>query len=215
MRAFREMAVKGRLRDERGISSVEFALVSAVFFLFVFGVIDFGRAMWEWNAAAKATQRGVRYAVVNDVVSLELKNFRCAAQGLGSAGDSIPITDGSGANTFGPVYCSAVGGVPGCGFDLNNLDSSKADPVAFNNIVGRVSAIYDRVGPDNVVIEYRHIGLGFCGKPPTHGPEIEPATTVRLRDMEFEFVTPGLSGITGIDMPDFNATLTAEDQTTI
>ena len=48
------------------MSSVEFALVTIVFFLFVFGIFDFGRAMWQWNAAAKAVHWGARFAIVND-----------------------------------------------------------------------------------------------------------------------------------------------------
>lgn len=215
MRSFGALVNKRLLNDRCGVSSVEFALVCGLFFVFVFGLIDFGRAMWEWNAAAKATYRGVRYAVVNDVVSVDLRDFRCAAQGLGSAGDTIPVKDGSGADIFGPIYCSASNGTPGCGPDMSSLSSSKADPDAFNKIFEKMAAIYDRIELDNVVVEYRHIGLGFCGKPPTHGPEIEPATTVRLRGMVFNFVTPGLSGIADMDMPGFDATLTAEDQNTI
>ncbi len=57
------------LRRNDGISSVEFAMVCAVFFLFVLSIIDFSRALWEWNGAAKATHMGVRYAVVSDPVS--------------------------------------------------------------------------------------------------------------------------------------------------
>ena len=63
------------LTDRRGMSAVEFALVAVVFFLFVFGIIDFSRALWEWNMAARATQAGVRFAVVSDPVANEIKTF--------------------------------------------------------------------------------------------------------------------------------------------
>ncbi|MEE9249821.1 MAG: TadE/TadG family type IV pilus assembly protein, partial [Alphaproteobacteria bacterium] len=56
------MFLRRLARDERGISSVEFVIVATAFFMLIFGLIDFSRAMWEWNAAAKATHWGVRYA---------------------------------------------------------------------------------------------------------------------------------------------------------
>ena len=36
--------------------------------LFLFGIIDAGRFLWEINRAEKATQVGARLAVVTDVV---------------------------------------------------------------------------------------------------------------------------------------------------
>ncbi|HSS65745.1 MAG TPA: hypothetical protein VLS27_15040, partial [Gammaproteobacteria bacterium] len=73
----------------------------------------------------------------------------------------------------------------------------------------------DRIEAANVVIEYRHVGLGIAGTPDSFGPEIQPTVTVWLRDMKFEFITPGLVGIVDISMPRFDATMTAEDNQTI
>ena len=39
--------------------------------------------------------------------------------------------------------------------------------------------------------------------------------TVKLRDMEFDFITPGLAGIFTLNLPDFAASLTGEDHVTI
>ena len=77
------------LYREEGISSVEFAIVCSVFFLFVLGIIDFSRALWEWNSAAKATHMGVRFAVVNDPVT-DRTNYDGLANGYGN-GQAIPI----------------------------------------------------------------------------------------------------------------------------
>lgn len=184
------------IRDRRGISSVEFALVAMVFFLFVLGVIDFSRALWEWNAAAKATQIGVRYAVVNDTVSTQFANF--GATGL-SAGDPVPV----GTPGTETVVCRSN---TGCNGDLNAMNAT-----AFNNIVDRMNAIYDRILAKNVVITYEHIGLGTAGTP--IGPDVDPLVTIHLEDMDFQFT--GISFlISSIAMPDFAASLTAEDQRT-
>jgi len=190
------------LRDRRGISSIEFALVCAVFFLFVFGIIDFARAMWEWNAAAKATQFGVRYAVVSDIVSKDLANLKLIGVAGLAPGDPVPI----GTAGTEPVICQVLSGNVTCN---GSSDAAKVDADAFNAIVAQMQMRDSRVAAENVVIEYRHIGLGFVGNPV--GSDIDPAVTVRLTGLVFTFVTPGLSGIFTIDMPDFAATLTGED----
>lgn len=43
---------------------VEFALVLILFFTFFFGILDFARMLWTWNAATEATRWGARVSVV-------------------------------------------------------------------------------------------------------------------------------------------------------
>jgi len=47
-----------------GATTVEFALVLLLFFMFLLAVTDFGRMLYTWNAATEATRLGARYAVV-------------------------------------------------------------------------------------------------------------------------------------------------------
>ena len=206
------------IRDDRGISSVEFAMVCSLFFLLVFGVIDFSRAMWEWNAAAKATQTGVRHAIVTDIVSVAYKDFDARQPPLNmNSGEGVPTKDGGGVNVIATIYCSdsdpSAGIAIGCGTTLGSLSTAQADSAAFLAILDEMRTVDDRIEAHNVVIEYRHIGLGFAGNP--IGPDIDPLVTVKLRDMTLEIITPGLSGIFTIDMPDFAASLTGEDHVTI
>ncbi len=51
--------------SERGQALVEFSVVGIVFFIVVFGLIDVGRAVWNYNTLAEATREGTRYAVVH------------------------------------------------------------------------------------------------------------------------------------------------------
>lgn len=53
--------------NQRGVASVEFALVSSLLFMLLFGVMEMGRLLWTWNAAVEATRLGARLAVVCDV----------------------------------------------------------------------------------------------------------------------------------------------------
>jgi hypothetical protein len=87
------------------------------------------------------------------------------------------------------------------------------DDIAFGLIVARMQLIYDRIQPENVIVEYRHIGLGFAGNP--IGPDLHPLVTITLVGMQFNLITPGLAGILTIPMPDFAATMTGEDLTSL
>jgi Flp pilus assembly protein TadG len=50
-------------KGERGSTLLEFAIGATVFFTVMFGVIEFGRALWTHNALADAARRAARYAV--------------------------------------------------------------------------------------------------------------------------------------------------------
>lgn len=49
---------------QRGLATVEFALVGLMFLVLVFGVLELGRALFVWNAVAEATRLGARAAAV-------------------------------------------------------------------------------------------------------------------------------------------------------
>lgn len=50
--------------SQRGVTTVEFAIVSTVLFIVLFGVIEFGRALFVVNTLTEATRRGARMAAV-------------------------------------------------------------------------------------------------------------------------------------------------------
>jgi hypothetical protein len=79
---------------------------------------------------------------------------------------------------------------------------------AFDALVARMQQVYGQVQRQNVVVEYNDLRLGFVGR---GGPV--PAVTVRLTGMTFRLaVINGLLGVGAtIAMPDFRATLIAED----
>lgn len=49
------------VRDESGVALLEFAILSTVLLLLVFGAIDFGRAMFTANNLAAAARDGARF----------------------------------------------------------------------------------------------------------------------------------------------------------
>jgi hypothetical protein len=52
-------------QSERGSSIAELAVVALLFFMMIFGIIEFGRLLYTHNALADATRRGARFAVLH------------------------------------------------------------------------------------------------------------------------------------------------------
>ena len=99
------MSSPTRLRQFRGQSLVEFALVAPLFFMLLFGVMEFGRLVFTWHEVENGTREGMRLAVVRGAES-------------GDPATCGDVQDEFEAQTFGlsgplSVSCSGVGGVRG------------------------------------------------------------------------------------------------------
>lgn len=55
-----------KLKRQRGTTMAEFAIVAGVFFMIVFGIIEFGRLLYTHNALTDAARRGARYAALHE-----------------------------------------------------------------------------------------------------------------------------------------------------
>jgi hypothetical protein len=186
-------------RDRSASSAAEFALVLPLLLLLLFGIIDVGRFMWEYNEAEKATQMGARYAVVTDLVPAGLSTYSFSLSDGIAQGTAVPtanfdyaVCNDSDCSDCGGSVCGAIG----------------YDSTAFQNIVGRMTSFYPPITNANVEVEYRNIGLGFAGDP--DGPDVSTLVTVRLKGLTFKPITTMLFGAS-FDMPDFRAALTLED----
>lgn len=51
---------------QRGVATVEFALIAIVFFTLLFGVIELGRVIYVWNTVQQITRQAAREATVAD-----------------------------------------------------------------------------------------------------------------------------------------------------
>src|SRR5690349_24950084 len=58
-----------RVDEQQGATIVEFAMAITVFITLLLAIVDFGRVLYAWNAAAEATRWGARIAVVCDQLS--------------------------------------------------------------------------------------------------------------------------------------------------
>ncbi|MFO0809445.1 MAG: TadE/TadG family type IV pilus assembly protein [Gemmataceae bacterium] len=58
------MRVHIRPQTRRGATTVEAAFVLIIAFMFIFGIIEYGRYLWFFNTAYAAAREGARYAAV-------------------------------------------------------------------------------------------------------------------------------------------------------
>jgi Flp pilus assembly protein TadG len=52
------------MKKQHGAAMVEFALIALLFFMLLFGIIEFARAFFTYNTLVEATRRGARVAAV-------------------------------------------------------------------------------------------------------------------------------------------------------
>ena len=198
------------ITDCAGASAAEFALVLPLLLILMFGIIDGGRFMWEYNRAEKATQAGARVAVVTQIIPTGLSGS-WVGQNVGGTyltqGDVIP------PSAIGTITCSKPGtGAVNCACPGTSVASpltcpGTIDSTGWDAIVARMKAMEPRITPANVIVEYRGSGLGYAGDPGS--TDIAPLVTVKLTGLKFTPITSLL--LATITMPAFATTLTAED----
>jgi len=59
------MMRRDQRRGEQGSTMAEFAVIASLFFMIVFGIIEFGRLLYTHNALTDAARRGARYAALH------------------------------------------------------------------------------------------------------------------------------------------------------
>lgn len=189
------------LRDDRAAGAAEFAIVLPLLIVLLLGIVDAGRYMWEFNRAEKATQMGVRYAVVTDPVLNGLSTYSFAVAGEVQPGDPVTTNYFDHANcTSASCSCVSTAG----GF----CSATSLNSTAFSAVVARMAAFYPPIVANDVEVDYKNVGLGFSGDP--NGPDVEALVTVKLRNLNFQPITCLLFGCS-VTMPNFSAALTLED----
>lgn len=201
---------------------VELTIVAALLLTLVLGFVDFGYAFYQWNAATKAVQVGVRLAAVSTPVPTGLVNESNTST-VALVGEPIP------ANQFSYSCTADAAGVASCS-RCDSADvcaSAAASQAAFNLIFYGDRVVLDcsvqspgRAGmcdffpalePDEVQIDYVATGLGYWTRP--GGPV--PTIRVSIEGHQFQFFfLSGLLSFTPITMPNMLSTITGEDLST-
>lgn len=123
---------------QKGLATVEFAIIGALLLLVLLAVIEFGRLVFVWNSVTEATRRGVRVAVVCPVNDPAIRNVTVFNDDA-TAGPSA-LLNGLTTADVTVDYLDAGGNLLVC--DVCNCDDTCGD-AAF------VSIKYVQVGINN------------------------------------------------------------------
>lgn len=215
-------------RDQNGGVLVEATIVIPMILLLTLGGVDFLYIFYQWNAAAKAVERGARIAAVSNPVATNLDLLSSAVVGgTVKLGDPWPATA-----TF-KVTCDGSTSPPTCTCDPSTTCTgfvAGGDQNAMNRIVcGRDNTsstecdystqcaytvhyfmgmcdIFSRIRAANVKVEYTQSGLGYAGRAMP-----VPTVTVSLQTLQFQFFfLSGLLGFTSLTIPPHTTTMTGE-----
>jgi hypothetical protein len=86
-------------RNRQGAAAVEFAIVAPVFFLMIFGMIEFGRALMVEQILTNAAREGAREAVIDGAVKADvISHVQSYLQSSGISGATISMLNKNGAN---------------------------------------------------------------------------------------------------------------------
>jgi Flp pilus assembly protein TadG len=222
--------------DESGATMIEMSLTITLFFVFLFGIIDFTHMFFQWNAATKATQFGARIAAVSDPLAANLKADDFAvniAAGrvpgknlIEDAGFGFDITCRSNSTSALGVSC-----FPTINGSTNSISVSQAANataalrrIVYGSDVAACPAnpapsargmchFHQRIRANNVEVRYQFTGLGYAGRP---GGAV-PTVTVSIRqddlyDLPFDFIMVGaLANLAEIRIPPLSTSVTGED----
>jgi hypothetical protein len=197
-------------RDESGATMVEFSLVSGILLTLVLALFEFSYAFYEYNAAAKAVQAGVRRAAVSDPVAENLRTHTGLSATAG-AGDPMPAFT---RRCSGATRTCTDSAFDAAAFNALLYGSAAATCPPPPHRVAPMCAIFPRLRPEHVEIDYVHTGLGYAGRPGPAGRPggAVPTITVRLTNLTFDFVVLNrLLGLPRLTMSGLSATATGED----
>ncbi len=191
-------------RDTGAATLIEFTLVVWMLLGITFAIVEFGIAMWQYNATVKASFQGVRLAVQSDAVVPALTAYNAVVDDELRPGQSLDLPAFTVRCTAGTCTCAAG--------DCSGIGALGYDGAAFDAIVAVMQPMMPFVEPedlaDRVFVEYDHVGLGFAGRP---GTDIVPIVSVGVNDLTYDFIAMSAFGMSDWPIAVGRASMPAED----
>jgi Flp pilus assembly protein TadG len=117
------MLTMAKPHRERGVAVVEFGIVLVPLMLMVFGITEFGRAMYEYNTLVKATRNAARFLSAFDPAdaAYPVSEAKCLAVYGNNSCTGGPLAQGL---TTGKVFiCDRANSTSCPGETLNSFDT--------------------------------------------------------------------------------------------
>ena len=211
-------SIRSLRNDQQGSVLVEFTIILSLLLTLTLGFVDFSAALYQWNSATKAVERGARLAAVSNPVASGITALS-GVSGTVNPGDAMPAFEAVCNGSTGS--CACTGALATCTYSAT----------AMSDIVfGRGKTVCGAIGADgtaamcdmfqhigatltsaNVIVTYTNAaasGLGFAGRP---GGAVA-MVKVEVTGLPFNFFfLNGLLGFPTINMPPLTTTVTGED----
>jgi Flp pilus assembly protein TadG len=100
-------AIIGLARDQRAATAVEFAIVVGPLILLLFGIIEFGRALWMLNALHYSSEEAARCASNNPAMcgtSSQIQSFAASRSGADYKAEVFTVTSAACGNLVTASY---------------------------------------------------------------------------------------------------------------
>ncbi|HEY8037125.1 MAG TPA: TadE family protein [Methylobacter sp.] len=117
------------MKRQKGIYIVEFTLVATLFFVLLFGVLEFARALFVWNSLTEATRRGARLAAVCPVGHASIANVT-VFNTPDAGGGASPVLPGLNSSNVVTAYLDQAGVATAT---LNNIRYVRVSIVGFQH----------------------------------------------------------------------------------
>jgi hypothetical protein len=184
--------VRSLASDDSGASLTQFALILPAFLILIFGAIEGGFLMWQFQQGEIASTRAVRLAATRTLLT---------PGSIPDCGPSTPSTTPAGTLCINipdtSIWATCRGNGTGggaCGPDVAR-------------VAVEISRFYPAVKPEDIIIELSGGGMGFVGL----GHPV-PVVTVRFDKVDYEFIVlSALGGLAALAMPTMSASAPAED----
>ncbi|RAZ87530.1 pilus assembly protein [Mesorhizobium hawassense] len=199
--------------SEDGTTMVEMAIAMTLLFTITLGFVDYGYALYQWNAATKAVQAGARIASISDPIAPEISTAGATTSpGAPIVAGSYDYTCNGATSTCSCAGANCVNGT-WTAANFNRIFQGDASgtgtcPALAANQRPGMCHFYPFLTPANVLIHYTATGLGYQ----TRLGGAVPTITVSLQNVNYHFFfLGGLLGLDDMAMPDMLSTVTGED----
>ena len=95
------------MRDRRGVTAVEFAMIAPTLVVFLFGIMEFGRALWTQSALHFSVEEAARCASIDALncgTSSQVQAFAAGRSGANFSAAVFAVTKASCGNLVSASY---------------------------------------------------------------------------------------------------------------